>query len=33
MAINFCDSSKFGFTRHVGGILFLRIKDTKYLTH
>lgn len=26
MAINFCDSSKFGFPRPVGGMLFLLIK-------
>ena len=29
----FCDSSKFSFARPVGGILFLHIKYTKYLTH
>ena len=29
----FCDSSKFSFARPAGGILFLRIKDTKYSTH
>ena len=29
----FCDSSKFSFARPVGGILFLHIKDAKYLTH
>ena len=29
----FCDSSKFNFPRPVGGIRFLHIKWTKFLTH
>ena len=33
MQINFCDTSKFGFSRAIGGILFIFSQDTNFILH
>ncbi len=33
MQINFCDTSKFGFSRAVGGILFILYEDKNFIQY